>query len=350
MIQVVERMKHRRWRVFILLICITAVVLICESCIFPAPLPEQVKPPTPPSPSENDAQLSVVSSIAQGTVANGWKEVAVFEGKESAVSEPFPVVTSDWRITWKLDATDPELAIFSLFVYEDYGQEIYTKKIIHSGSSVQETCYIEGDSGTYYIKVISANLDRWAVSVEEHDTKSAPSDVQIIHIHYQGRSLFETTKLEYDSIEADEYVEIKNTGNEPQNINGWRLRNETKRQPTFTFSKNNTQQINEWFEANIVRGKPSFPLPGHSPFSNVEEMDKFLEESGSSGGMYITFQPNILAPHTAIRVYTGEFHPESGGFSFNYLPGDIWDNDEPDVAVLYNSSGTEISRKSYILP
>jgi hypothetical protein len=36
-----------------------------------------------------------------------------------------------------------------------------------------------------------------------------------------------------------------------------------------------------------------------------------------------------------------------GGFSFNYGNGNIWNNRQPDTAVLYNARGVEVSRRSY---
>jgi hypothetical protein len=343
-------MKHRANKIFVYIISVIAVIFLCNACILPSSLPSPEAPPVSPPPSEKDTQITVVSSTSSGTVADGWKEVALFEGKESAITEPFTVSKRDWRIIWELDTASTEHSFFSLFLYRDNERDGYIKKVSYYGGGARDTCYIEESNGNYYIKVIAANLTGWTASIEEREAEPSPSDVQIVHIRYEGRNLFESLKLGFDSIEADEYVEIRNTGDKPQNINGWKLKNVSKGLPTFTFSKNNTQQINDWFASNIAGGKPSFPLPGHSPFSNTQEMDKFLAESSSSGGIYTSFSPNILAPHTAIRVYTGEFHPESGGFSFYYLPGDIWDNDKADVAVLYDSSGTEISRRSYVIP
>ncbi len=108
-------------------------------------------------------------------------------------------------------------------------------------------------------------------------------DVQITNIFYDGLVF---------RAESDEYVEITNLGEEPQNLAGWVLKDISEGYPSFTF--------------------PSF----------------------------------ILAPSKSIRVYTDEYHPEWGGFSFEYGRA-IWSNSEPDVAVLYDSQSEEVSRKSY---
>ncbi len=109
------------------------------------------------------------------------------------------------------------------------------------------------------------------------------SGVQITRILYDG---------EVPSWEADEYVEISNTGTEAQNLEGWVLR-------------------------DISEGYPWF-----------------------------TFPPYVLAPGATIRVYTNEDHPEYGGFSFGH-GNPVWNNDDPDTAALFDAEGREVSRRSY---
>ena len=111
---------------------------------------------------------------------------------------------------------------------------------------------------------------------------SAPN-IQIARIFYDGL---------VPQVESDEYVEITNLGDQPQDLAGWILK-------------------------DISDGHPSF-----------------------------TFRPYTLAPGKSVRVYTNENHPEWGGFSFEYGRA-IWNNSQPDIAVLYNSQGEEVSRKSY---
>jgi len=108
-------------------------------------------------------------------------------------------------------------------------------------------------------------------------------NVQITYIFYDGLVPY---------VESDEYVEITNLGDQPQELTGCVL-------------------------MDISEGYPSF-----------------------------TFSSYILAPGKSIRVYTNEYHSEWGGFSFEYSQP-IWNNSEPDVAVLYNNQGEEVSRKSY---
>jgi micrococcal nuclease len=108
-------------------------------------------------------------------------------------------------------------------------------------------------------------------------------NVQITYIYYDGL---------VPNVESDEYVEITNLGDQPQDLTGCVL-------------------------MDISDGYPSFTFPSY-----------------------------ILVPGKSIRVYTNEYHPEWGGFSFEYSRA-IWNNTEPDVAVLYDSQGKEVSQKSY---
>ena len=122
----------------------------------------------------------------------------------------------------------------------------------------------------------------WATSTIPSPTISV-ENVQITYIFYDGLVPY---------VESDEYVEITNLGDQPQELTGCVL-------------------------MDISEGYPSFTFPSY-----------------------------ILAPGKSIRVYTNECHPEWGGFSFEYSQP-IWNNSEPDVAVLYDNQGNEISRKSY---
>ena len=108
-------------------------------------------------------------------------------------------------------------------------------------------------------------------------------NVQITSIFYDGL---------VPNVESDEYVEITNLGDQSQDLTSCVL-------------------------TDISDGYPSFTFPSY-----------------------------ILAPGESIRVYTNEYHPEWGGFSFEYSRA-IWNNTEPDVAALYDSHGNEVSRKSY---
>ena len=143
--------------------------------------------------------------------------------------------------------------------------------------------YWGGDaSGTNTSVSITMNSNKLVTAYFKQVT-GVGSNVQITYIFYDGL---------VRSVESDEYVEITNLGDEPQDLAGWVLK-------------------------DISEGYPSFTFPSY-----------------------------ILAPGVSIRVYTNEIHPECGGFSFGYGKA-IWNNTDPDVAALYDPQGQEVSRKSY---
>ena len=109
------------------------------------------------------------------------------------------------------------------------------------------------------------------------------ANVQIRCIFYDGE-VYQT--------ESDEYVEIINLGNGPQDLAGWRV-------------------------VDIDDGFPSY------------EFGSYVLESG-----------------TSIRVYTNETHPEWGGFSFGRGSA-TWANGTPDTAGLFDESGLLVSQMSY---
>ncbi|HEX73833.1 MAG TPA: hypothetical protein G4N93_01605 [Dehalococcoidia bacterium] len=137
-----------------------------------------------------------------------------------------------------------------------------------------------------YLEELEAEAKKDKIGVWQETQPLLPiivENVQITYIFYDGL---------VPRVESDEYVEITNRGDHPQEITGCVL-------------------------TDISEGYPSF-----------------------------TFPSCILAPGKSIRIYTDEYHPEWGGFSFEYSQA-IWNNTEPDVAALYDNQGREIYRKSY---
>ncbi len=306
------------------------------ACGLLTPSPPPAAPPTPPSAqpppvaeSQPPEQLFPADEAADG---EEWNTVETFTGEGNETTPSFHISGAKWRITWAIAAEYPEYAAFDLFVHPEGRYSTPTKKISHSGDGSGDTVYIYEGGRDYYFKVIAANLRSWAIEVEDYATKASLSPVQITRIYYKGRDFFETGKRRYEiaeagedeeiysEIEADEYVEIKNQGDCWQNIAGWKLK-------------------------NISRGGPSFIFPVHMPCSCswYDDWEECVENCHPP-------RPCALAPHQSIRVYTGEVHPESGGFCFYCEPGDIWNNEVPDTAVLYDSGGEEVSKSSYIIP
>lgn len=315
----VEQDRAMLRKVFLLVSAIVMVGSVMAACSRPAqspPTPTASQPPATTVKQPPEQTAPVDNAIDE----TDWNLVQTFNGKSSRTAPPFHIYGTKWRIRWAIDTEDLKYAVFQLLVYATDKPGILTKRISHSGSTSSDTVYIYEDGGNYHLKIIAANVRNWTVTVEDYAaTEVLISPVQIVYINYKGRDFNKTLEMGYDIVEADEYVEIKNLSDSQQNITNWVLKNISKGGPAFTF--------------------PTFRPCPCSQYNNWESCVKHCYPP----------RPCVIEPHKSIRVYTGEVHPESGGFCFYYTLGDVWDNEKPDIAVLYNSGG-EVSRKSYIIP
>jgi beta-lactamase superfamily II metal-dependent hydrolase len=190
-----------------------------------------------------------------------------------------------------LEEVSPEVAIYMAGIGNQYGHP--HAETITALQNIGTQIYGTDNCGTV---IVSTDGNSYTVSTTKTCATPSPtptpspsptpteaSDVQIVDIFYDGI---------VPQVESDEYVAIKNLGNSPENLAGWRL-------------------------VDISDGHPSFTFPGY-----------------------------MLQLQETIRVYTNEIHVEWGGFSFGYGQA-IWNNSDPDTAVLYDEQDREVSRRSY---
>jgi hypothetical protein len=297
------------WFVFPVLL-IFLILVVTAACSKPASLAPSVTHPSKTPASTNATQAPAQAAPAASLEQVGWQSTQTFTGQDNLTTPPFHIEGVEWRITWATEVVDPRYATFNVFVYPNKPNALPAKAVSYSGGSGGDTIYIYRGGQDYYLKVIAANQKSWKVTVDDYVAEKATlsnSPVQIIHIKYQGKVYPpEPDKgLCYIRVEPDEYVEIKNVSDQPQDVRGWVL-------------------------TNITKGYLQFIFPIFTPLAEGE----YLE-------------PMFLEPHQAVRVYTDEIHDESGGFSFNYGTGNYWNNEVPDTAVLLNAEGKEMSRRSY---
>ena len=307
-----------------------ASLLACSimvACGQPAESPLTPTTPQPPTNVENQAPPEVAPPEETTNEAE-WSTVQTFTGKESKTTSPFHISGTGWRIIWTADVQYPEYAVFDILVYPQDKPDMPTKRISYSQGTSGDTVYIDEGGCDYYLKVIAANLSNWTIKVEDYAEQKFTSPVRITCINYKGMNYLNYGGVDYPVpgeaspriVESDEYVEIKNLSDSPQDITGWVLKNLTKGGPAFIF--------------------PTFLPCSCEWYGDYEDC---LENCYPP-------RPCAIEPRKSIRVYTGEANYESGGFCFYYFPGDIWNNETPDIAVLYNLEGQEISRKSYTIP
>jgi hypothetical protein len=207
------------------------------------------------------------------------------------------------------------------------------------------------------------------VNKDEGLTTGPP--VQIVLIHYRGTlvPLGCCNNLLY---ERDEFVAVKNVSRTPQDIRGWKLTNLTRGYPTFTFPaffpciplnklQAQTGESVSSFQYRYVEN-PAESVTAEFKKSGglVEKVKEKIDWSQCGAVDPLDETPMkpvaveastpascILYPGQTVLVFTDEIHCEYGGFSFFYGLGNIWNNQDPDTAVLYNEKGDEVSRRSY---
>jgi len=283
------------------------------------------KPNTQPPPTvKNQTPAEVPPSETPPSEASTneaeWTTVKSFIGQDDQTTPPFHISGSKWRVICIPDAQNPQYAVFDILVYLQDNPDLLITRFSYSKDLSGETVYINEGGRDYYLKVISANLSKWTVNIEDYGSESSSQPVQITEIHYKGMNYYDSGAKGHNIAEWDEYVEIKNFSDSPQNIAGWQLKNITKGSPTFTF-----------------------PIFTPCSCNYLGSWQKCVENCYPP-------RPCAIAPRESIRVYTGEPQWDSGGYCFYYYPGNIWNNETPDTAVLYNAEGKEVSRKSYIIP
>ena len=200
-----------------------------------------------------------------------------------------------------LAVTTPETAIYMAGMGNVYGHP--HQETIHAltnkgakiyGTDVYGTIVITTDGQRYEVQPekqqppVTVNVQPGSTTTPAVTTPPSSSPTPEA-MNVQITSIFYDGKVA--RTESDEYVEITNMGSDAVDLTGWVLKD--------------------------ASGNPSFTFPSY-----------FLQ-SGKN-----------------IRVYTNEVHPEYGGFSFSSGTA-VWNNSNPDTAVLYNAKGQEISRKSY---
>jgi len=306
-----------------LFIYIGLVLLLASSiiaCSSTAPVAPVAIPKTqPPAVVENQQPAETPPSEASTENEAGWTHVKSFTGKDDQTTAPFPISGTKWRIIWTVDTQDSEYAVFEILVFSEDNPTMITQRVSYSKGVSGDIAYIDEGGRDYYLKIITASLNSWNVTVEDSAGDNGGEPFKITRIRYKGMDYDRTMATKHRIVEWDEYVEIKNTTYSPQNVAGWKLKNITKGAPTFVF-----------------------PLFRPCSCHYLGSWQKCVDECYPP-------RPDVIEPHESIKVFTGDPDWESGGYCFYYDQGDIWNNLTPDTAVLYNAEGQEICRGSYTI-
>ena len=294
---------------FTLVLLLTLGLVSACAQLKPSPPPTQPKPPSTQPPAVSENQTPAVSEnqtpeeappVNEAGNEAKWYTIGTFSSKGNDSIPPFRIYGTELRITWTIDTEYPESAALDLIVYFSPSGSIWKTATFKDSSSGDIIYLVEpGGNRDFSIKVMARNLLYWTITLGDNAPVITSSPIKITYIHYKGTVYppNQETCCCYERVEPDEYVVIKNLSENPVKMGGWVLKNISKPSPHFTF-------------------------PSHF----------------------------IADPGEIIRVYTDEYHLETGGFCFYYIQGDIWSNDKPDIAVLYDAQGYEVSRKSYAVP
>lgn len=285
----------------LLLLALNLVTACAQPNQNPAPVAPKPSVTQPSASSENQSSNELATTPSNQPVdEEKWYPVETFSGEVSETTPVFHIYGTEWHLTWTIDAENLEKAVFKLDIYPKDAPYILWQTVTNSGGNTGTISYFlsSADKRDFLIKVTAQNLRRWTIAIEDNATAATSYPVEISSIHYKG-TVFPPDPPNgfcYKRVEPDEYVVIKNLSTCYQDLTGWELKNISKPSPTFKF-----------------------PL-------------------------------YTISPGEIIRVYTDEYHTETGGFAFYWGAGDLWSNDHSDIAVLYDALGNEVSRKSYAVP
>lgn len=250
----------------------------------------------------------------QAAKSRVWRTVQVFEDKGNTVTPPFTVSGTVWSINWEIERKTDTSVNFSIHIFRRSTPYALWQTISCGDSSKGEKTFsIESENGEeFFLKIFASNLIHWTIKVQDDFPEVPRSAVEISHIRYRGTRYPRDTKscICYELVEPDEYVAIINSGERAQRMGGWTLKNITKGYPTFTFPLDFVLQPSQTV---IITTNEVYP----------------------GCGTWLEF--GTRSPYCAKQLW----------FSFYFGPGDIWDNRTPNIAVLYDSDGREVSRKSY---
>jgi hypothetical protein len=303
-------MKNEAVRYLVSLVVLLLLTLsLIAACTQPlpnlAPVPPKSQVTAPPATSENQSTKEAETPPSNQAVdEEKWYPIETFSGQTSETTPVFHIYGTEWHLTWTVDAENLETAGFKLSIYPKDEPYAIWQTVSNSGKNTGTVNYFLSsvDKRDFFIKVTAPSLRYWTIAIEDNATAATYYPIEISSIHYKG-TIYPpdptASCCTYERVEPDEYVVIKNLSEYDQDMSGWVLKNISNPSPAFKF--------------------PTTP-------------------------------PYILDPGGIIRIYTDEYHSETGGLSFYYGYGDIWSNDKPNTAVLYDAYGKEVSRKSYTVP
>lgn len=110
------------------------------------------------------AQIAELEQLLPPLTKGEWNKIIKFAGLTSKTTELFHIPTETWRITWGY--TGENSTEFSLFVYPEGETTFYVESLSTTGSYQVDTTYIYEGQDNFYIKIITADMDHWTMTVQ----------------------------------------------------------------------------------------------------------------------------------------------------------------------------------------
>jgi hypothetical protein len=96
--------------------------------------------------------------------SKSWHTVTTFSGQGDKDTDSFTIKGDKWKITWTTTYDNEEYAGFYGFAYPEGETVMYATSF--DGLSGDTTVHEGNDQ--YYLKIITANLDSWSVTIEDY--------------------------------------------------------------------------------------------------------------------------------------------------------------------------------------
>jgi len=95
-----------------------------------------------------------------------WQTVKQWSGSGIMTTETFSVASSEWRISWKVEATNPISASGMLVTVYTPGKRRTVATAMQQGIG-SGTSYVHEGPGRYYLEITAFYVSSWTVKIED---------------------------------------------------------------------------------------------------------------------------------------------------------------------------------------
>jgi hypothetical protein len=114
--------------------------------------------------------IVILLSELSFTQAANWQTVTTINGSADQTTQVFYIASSQWRISWSYtpDPDYPEYSAIYFFVYPQGETVSYIDEVsVTEGNPTSGTEYIYQGQGSFYLKIISANIPEYSLAIQQ---------------------------------------------------------------------------------------------------------------------------------------------------------------------------------------